>query len=220
MTDGSTEATPANSATPAKPRKQIIMPSIRINPCLCAITLMSLLSLAVPPQAGAAPSQQMEDENLLHTLPDGYVMANQQRKGDIAITEMIPKGETLDNWSEILTSQIFFNGADLPIDRYKAFIAKQFHDGCDTSETVPIADGVENGYKFAFWLQTCHYDDAAKKPEITWIKMINGNDASYVVQEAFHREPSKEEVVKWSKFFRTVSVCDSRLPDRPCLRTK
>lgn len=194
------------------------MPPVRIHSCLCAMSLMSLLSLAIPSQTLTAASQSMEGENLLHTLPDGYVMAYQNRKADIAISEMIPRGETLDNWSEMLTAQILFNGANLPIDGYQAFMAKRFHDECDRSQTTPIADGVENGYTFAFWWQTCEYNDPAKKPEFTWFKMINGNDSSYVVQKAFRHQPSKEEVVRWSKFFKTVSVCDSRLPDRPCPR--
>lgn len=162
----------------------------------------------------------MEDENLLQGLPDGYIVANQQRQGAVGLSEMIPQGQTLDHWSEMVTTEIFFGMGGMPIERYQAFIAKRFHDACDTTQTIPIADGVENGYKFTFWQQTCHFNDPAKQPEITYLKMINGNDSSYVVQAAFHHEPSKEEVVRWTRYLKSVSVCDSRLPDRPCPRVE
>lgn len=196
------------------------MSKIRRNFRLCSLAFPLLLCPAMLLPASAEPAQQMQDENLLQILPDGYVMANQQRKGQIGLSEMIPHGEILSNWTEMLTTQVFFGGGDLPIDGYQALMAKHFGEACDSTKTIPIADGVEHGYKFAFWWQTCHFNDPAKSPEITFFEMINGNDSSYVVQEAFHHDPSKDEVVKWSRYFQTVSVCDSRLADRPCLQVK
>jgi uncharacterized membrane protein len=68
------------------------------------------------------------------------------------------------------------------------------------------------------WLQSCPLNKATGKPEITWFKAIAGNDSTYVVQLAFKAWPSKEQITSWMQYLGSVSVCDSRLPERACPR--
>lgn len=59
---------------------------------------------------------------------------------------------------------------------------------------------------------------------MTFIKTIEGEDKFYVVQKAWRTEKyeleqlpiSKEDVVKWTEYLRSVSVCDSRIASRRC----
>ena len=190
------------------------MPSVPRRHHPFALTAVLLLALAPP--LVAAQTGQMEGENLLMSLPDGFVPAYHNQKGSVAISEMIPSGETLDHWSEIHTMLVLYGGGNLPIDAYVERVGQSFRKDCDMADTVPIASGTENGYKFAFWLQNCSYFDRKKPPETTWFKMINGNDSSYVVQHAVHAEPTTEQTVRWARYFATVKVCDSRIPDRAC----
>ena len=84
-------------------------------------------------------------------------------------------------------------------------------------ETQPVAQGDENGYPSMVWLQNCPLNKATGKPEITWFKAIQGNDSFYIVQVAFKAWPSKEQITQWMGYLKDVAVCDTRLPDRPCV---
>jgi len=68
----------------------------------------------------------------------------------------------------------------------------------------------------------CTYkrNPATGKPEITYTKVTAGNDSLYVVQKAFKFAPSRDQIVQWMKYLRSVAVCDSRLPDRACPSAK
>lgn len=46
--------------------------------------------------------------------------------------------------------------------------------------------------------------------------MIKGHDSAYVVQVAFHHQPSKEEAVQWMKYLTKIVACDSRLKGQEC----
>ena len=58
------------------------------------------------------------------------------------------------------------------------------------------------------------------KPEMTWMKAIQGKDSFYVVQKAFKFEPADDDVAKWMRYLRGVAVCDSRVPERACPAAK
>jgi hypothetical protein len=81
----------------------------------------------------------------------------------------------------------------------------------------PVAQGEENGYPSLVWLQNCPLNKATGKPEITWFKAIQGNDSFYIVQVAFKAWPSKEQISQWMRYLKSVTVCDTRLPDRACV---
>ena len=56
--------------------------------------------------AGGA-SAQLKDENLLQGMPAGYKIGFQERQGPIIITEMVPESESAEEWTEMVTSQLF-----------------------------------------------------------------------------------------------------------------
>ncbi len=69
--------------------------------------LIALLAFGLL-QFPAAALAQMQYENFLVGLPDGFKIGSQARKGDIGVSKMIPAAETLDNWTQMVTVQIFF----------------------------------------------------------------------------------------------------------------
>jgi hypothetical protein len=54
------------------------------------------------------------------------------------------------------------------------------------------------------------------KPETTMVKAIRGNDSFYVVQRAVRAVPTPERLETIKQYVEKVSVCDTRLPSRPC----
>ena len=41
-------------------------------------------------------------------MPTGYKVDFQQRKGNMLMTEMVPVNESVNNWTEMVTVQIFY----------------------------------------------------------------------------------------------------------------
>jgi hypothetical protein len=48
------------------------------------------------------------------------------------------------------------------------------------------------------------------------MKAIQGRDSFYLVQKAYKFEPSAEQKKQWDDYLDSVSVCDTRRPERPC----
>lgn len=160
----------------------------------------------------------LKNENLLQPLPHDFKIANQDGNQKASLTEMVPKDETLDDWSTMVTTQIYYGEKDASFEIYRSNMKQRWKAACDTAESASVRDGEENGYAFQLWVQSCHFSDEKRKPEITWFKMIKGHDSAYVVQVAFHYEPSKPEIVQWMKYLGSVTVCDSRLKGQGCTR--
>lgn len=167
----------------------------------------------------AAPSiclAELTNENLLQNLPKGYKIDFQTKQGNMIITEMVPQAETVENWTEMVTTQIFLGMKSATPEQFQASVAKSWLAACKGGEAAPITKGEENGYAFSIWLQTCPLNPSTGKPEKTWFKAIKGNDSFYVVQKAFKFDPSEDQVTQWMRYFRSVMVCDSRAADRAC----
>jgi hypothetical protein len=164
-------------------------------------------------------SAQLVNENLLVTVPSGYKIDFQEHKPKGLMNEMVPTSETVDNWTEMVTVQIFYNLKTTP-DDFEGKMASGWLAACPGAKNESIASGPENGYPAAVWLLNCPKNPATGKPEITWVKIVQGNDRLYVVQKAFKFAPSNDQVVQWMKYLRSVAVCDSRLPDRACPQAK
>lgn len=159
---------------------------------------------------------ELQDENILQNLPADYKIDFQAKQGNIVITEMVPQDESVRNWVDMLTTQIFLGLKTATPQQFRDRMQKLWATSCKGSESASVAEGTENGYPFAMWIQFCPQNRTTGRPENTWFKAIKGNDSFYVVQKAFKYEPSKEQVVKWTQYLRSVQVCDTRLADRPC----
>ena len=165
--------------------------------------------------AGPAVAQ-LKDENLLQAMPAGYRIGFQERQGPIVTTEMVPEGETVEEWTEMVTSQLFIGLKSVSPETFRAESRKKWLEACKDGSFAEIASGEENGYPMALWMLSCPYSKAPGRPEITWFKAIRGQDAFYVVQKSFRFEPSNEQVQQWMRYLRQIAVCDSRIAQRAC----
>ncbi len=58
------------------------------------------------------PAFALEAENLLVAMPPGYKVGYTNHTAKGVITEMVPAGETVETWTEMVTVQIFFGMHD------------------------------------------------------------------------------------------------------------
>ena len=167
-----------------------------------------------------APAQaQLVNETLLVAKPKGYKVGWQNRNAQRLMSEMVPAGQTVENWTEMVTVQIFFNQKSTP-QLFRARIGALWAKACPNSVYQPVAEEPERGYPAEIWMQVCPSNPKTGKPEHTFFKAIQGNDSFYVVQKAFKYQPSLDEVATWTHFLKTVTVCDSRIPERACPATR
>jgi hypothetical protein len=181
---------------------------------LLQTTLIAAALYAPPAMA------EFVNENLLIVTPKGYEVGYRDKKKDSLITEWVPVGETVDNWTEMVTVEVFY-GLKVASELFMHDQEKRWRAACPgASEARLVADGIENGYPARVWFLECPRNPESGKPEITWFKALQGNDSFYVVQKASRFRPDREQIMHWVGYLRDVKVCDSRLADRACPKTK
>jgi len=166
--------------------------------------------------AGSPKSKGLSDEQFFYAVPKGWVLGFSERQGNMLMKEFVPEGETVENWNEMLTTQIFYGGVNQSPDAFASGMRRLWKKHCPRSLVSLGKSGKENGYSFEFWQQICNKNPKTNRPEVTFIKAIEGNDSFYVVQKAWKRLPTDEEIRNWSKNLRYAHVCDSRIPERKC----
>jgi hypothetical protein len=176
------------------------------------IIFAALIATIAAPIAAYA---QLVNENLLVRTPDGYKIDYKARNDKQLINEMVPQGESVKAWTEMVTVQVFF-GLDSTLQQMQERIASGWVAACPHGIHVPIVEATENGYPISLWQLSCPNNAQTGKPEWTWFKALRGRDSLYIVQKAFRFEPSKEQITTWIRYLKRVSVCDSRLPERAC----
>jgi hypothetical protein len=201
---------PVPSGTRASARVQVMV-TLRMAVLQCALILAA--------SGASAAGAGLENENLLMALPPGYKIGFNEKKPDMLITEFVPDKETVENWTEMVTMQIFYRLKTTP-HQFMKTMDKGWRAACpDTQDPHIIADVPENGYPTRVWLSYCPKNPQSGKPEITWFKAVQGNDSFYLVKKAFKFQPDKEQITRWMNYLRDVSVCDSRIADRACSKT-
>lgn len=169
------------------------------------------------PQTGATQTgSSLENENLLADIPAGYKIDYQAEQNNMIINEMVPQGESVNNWTTLVTVQIFLGETNTTPEQYQETMTQSWFNACQDSESYPVANGDENGYNFVLWQLYCPLNPSTQQVEYTYMKAIQGNDSFYLVQVAFKHEPSSDEITQWMNYLREVQICDTRIPDRAC----
>jgi hypothetical protein len=182
-----------------------------------SFTIAALFCAALCAYPAAA---ELINENLLAGAPSGYKVGFHDKQGNLEMTEWVPAKETVENWTEMVTVQIFF-GLKMPPEQFMRSLESRWRGACPgAGDAQPIVGSLENGYPSLLWILECPKNPATGKPELTWIKGVQGNDSFYVVQKAFKFMPNKEQITRWVEYLKAVRVCDSRLAERACPPTR
>ena len=171
---------------------------------------------AMPPEQPTETSMGLENENLLAEVPSGFKIDYQAEQNGVVINEMVPEGESVNDWTTLVTVQIFMGMTNTAPEQYQENMTQSWFNACENSESYPVADGEENGYNFVLWQLYCPLNPSTQKVEYAYLKAIQGNDSFYLVQVAFRHEPSSDEITQWMQYLKQVQVCDSRIPEQAC----
>jgi hypothetical protein len=193
--------------------KELAMPTFKVTIFLAGC----LLALGANAQSQTKPANATL-ENLMVVKPQGYKIDFQKADESSWITEMVPSNESVNKWTEMVTTQVFYKLKGLLPTKVRDQMIKAWVAGCPGATTTLVADKMEHGYPVAVWIQTCPKVQATGEPEIAYVKALLGNDRAYMVQKAFKFKPSDEQSTQWLRYLQDVSVCDSRISPKRCQR--
>ncbi|HEX3364402.1 hypothetical protein [Phenylobacterium sp.] len=176
--------------------------------CAAAVLAASLLS--------SSARAQLQDENVLVLIPHGFKAGWQGANGPMTTVEYVPTEESVDDWSQMITQQIFHGRTNEPPDSLPTFMGTGWRAGCPGGAGRKLSQADENGYPSAIWVFTCPRNPQTGKPETAWIKVISGADSLYSVQYAVRREATDETTRAALTYLQRVTACDTRRADRPC----
>jgi hypothetical protein len=166
--------------------------------------------------ASAALGQSLLDaENLLFSPPKDFKVGFQSNRDNRLMTEWVPAAETVEDWTQMLTVQIF-RGASVDAATFLQAVGKRYTDACPGTTAKGIFTGQVNGYVVSMLLLKCPRNPGTGKPETTAFRVIKGKDALYSVQRAWRAVPSDKDLDDVMHALAKVTVCDTRAADHPC----
>jgi hypothetical protein len=175
-----------------------------------------LLALLLVGIAVLPARAQLKDENLLAPLPTGFKVGYQASNNGLVMQEFVPASETVENWSEMVTAQIFLGRHDLDGVRALGLIEQGWLKACPASKPNPIGNVRVNGYAAWNLFLQCPLLASTGKPETTFFRAVKGNDSFYIVQRAARAIPGQAQLGKMTEYLDTTTVCDTRTTEHPC----
>ncbi len=185
------------------------------------ICLIVGLTIAAPPLAFAA----LQGENLLVPPLAGWSQAYAAAGNGIRLVEYVPQGQTVDSWSQMATIEIFFGHGGMNPRDLELRVVEGFRQNCEAMHVTDLGTGTSSSLPAARWVTYCSKVKQLGKGEITYFQAISGKEHFYLVQRSWRGAPfdiakplpiADSLLKEWEAYLNQVSVCDSRVPTRPC----
>jgi hypothetical protein len=180
--------------------------------------------LLLPPAAAWAQAPGPQGEHFFIALPDGWVEAARTRQQGADVIAYVPKGQTAESWSDMLTLQVFSGMTALPprvfYERTTATVTKT----CDGPQAGDLQSGLSNGYPSAFWVLGCGRNRLSGRGETSFFRLIQGQTALYMAQRAWRTDdytdggppiPAAESQAAVG-LLTSFGVCDPQADGHPC----
>jgi hypothetical protein len=178
--------------------------------------LQSAAVILIACTATVASGQSLIDaENLLFSPPKDFKVGFQSNRNNRLMTEWVPSAETVEDWTQMLTVQVF-RGATVDAATFLQGVGKRYMDACPGTTAKGIFTGQVNGYVVSMLVLNCPKNPGTGKPETTAFRVIKGKDALYSVQRAWRHTPSDHDFDDAMHMLARVTVCDTRAPEHPC----
>lgn len=150
----------------------------------------------------------------------GFEVGYEQGNAQQSIVEQVPKGETVEKWTRMLTSQRFVGRAFEPgPTQMLVNIQGLLRRACPGGKTTPITELTVSGQAAARMRSDCPLNPETGKPETFFIIAFSGEQDLFSEQVAFRRVPTAADVsfaddvlgsVAWCKTGSTAKACARR----------
>jgi hypothetical protein len=165
------------------------------------------LSILLAVIMGVQPVAATTSEILAVDLPDEFQVGHHQRNEKAEIIELMVPPETVENWSTLVTSLMFFGAAKTGLDAFYVGWRNGLRDKCPglTDETVR---GNVDGHTALRATLSCPNNPQTGKPENLTAFLVQGEANLMLAQVAFRHTPSETDVALIGHVAGSLKVCD------------
>ncbi|HVI50983.1 MAG TPA: hypothetical protein VM661_07225 [Candidatus Sulfotelmatobacter sp.] len=191
---------------------------MRLKPLLAAVLL------CLPALGNAQQAPALQGEQLFVLPPQGWVPAFHDTQGNVELVELVPQGQTMSTWTEMLMVQLVNGKPSQTPEEVLKNQQEQVKQLCEDSGFGPVGSAKENGYDTAIQAMACTKSKKYGKGELNLFKVVRGNERLYILNRAWRGDPfdkahlpvPPETTKAWLSFMQQATVCDSRDGQRPC----
>ncbi|WP_114954899.1 hypothetical protein [Sphingosinicella terrae] len=170
-----------------------------------------------------APARaQGADEWLYQSPLPELVVGFQREQGGTSIVERIPPGETVQDWSQMVTTQRFAGAIarGVSLDQWVNGFVSGLANACPGARTsAPLFSRHPDHREVAFRVD-CPLNPATAKPETFLLRAFASAADLHVLQVAFRHVPSAAEAGWAERHLESAVLCDAASSDSPCRDTE
>lgn len=165
------------------------------------------LALVVPLLLAATSNGK---ERLSATPLTGFVVGYEAANEEQSILEEVPAGETVQDWSRMVTTQWFSGKLPRPTpSQFLQNIARSVPQSCPGATNTEPVLSTRNGRAAAQFRVDCPRLASTGKPETFMMLAIAGASDLHVKQVAFRRVPSAADVRWGESLLGGVTFCSA-----------
>lgn len=150
-------------------------------------------------------------------LPD-LVVAHRQEQAGSMIEERIPPGETVNDWTRMVTTQRFAGlvSRGVTLDSFVASFVTGLDRGCPGARSSEPRHFETGGRPAVSFRIDCPLNPATGKPETFLLLAIAGREDLHVVQVAYRHVPDADENQAAERHLASIRLCSASSPDPAC----
>lgn len=152
--------------------------------------LVAAILLVIAASATPAAAERLEQAS-----PAGFVSAFRNAANGSSVEEWVPRGETVQRWTRMITVQRFAGVAErASAADYVQTVAEGLPDSCPGAQVGAIGRLVISGQPAARVRVDCPRNPSTSLPETFFLLAIAGQSDMHVAQVAFRRVPTRADV--------------------------
>lgn len=147
---------------------------------------------------------------------DGFVVDYRETKGAQSIEERVPKGESVQDWSRMITTLTLGNVADPA--RLLDVIESGWEESCQGATVSPRRAVSKAGLTSLRGRMDCPLNTQTGKPETFLYRTFASRGTTHMVQIAFRHVPSAAEAAWAEGVLDALVLCSPGSPHPQCRR--
>ncbi len=170
------------------------------------------LPLLLAAAAALAPAERVSrapTEMLGISVPDEFAVGYEARNGTTQIVELVEPPETVETWSKLVTSLMFFNAAQAGLDAFYGRWRDDLGRSC-AGMTHRVIKGSVDGAPALRATLSCPKNPLTGTPENLEAILVQGKTDLMMVQVAFRRPVTPADSALIGGVASSLKVCDQR----------
>lgn len=156
-------------------------------------------------------------ERLSAPAVQGFVVGYEAANHEQSVRELVPEGETVEDWSRMITDQRFFGmTARITPVQFANLIKESVEANCTGSRVSSVIALHVNGRPAAKMRADCPNSKVTGKPETFFMLLISGKQDMHGRQVAFTKLPNPKEVDWAEGILAKTRLCLSEGGDNAC----